>query len=73
VLSRPAVTAAGARSAVAGQGRGGRWYLGEGGGGSRGGASLTECAEQGPPPVSRREFERRRADALESNPVSRCC
>jgi uncharacterized short protein YbdD (DUF466 family) len=67
------VTAADVRSAVVRAGRGVRWYLREWSGESRWDAYLQECAEHGHPPVSRREFERRRADALERSPVSRCC
>ncbi len=53
--------------------RGVRWYLREFTGETRWDDYLAHCAEHGHQPVSRREFERRRADALERNPVSRCC
>jgi hypothetical protein len=67
------VTVADVRAAVVRAGRGVRWYLREWSGEARWDDYLRECAEHGHPPVSRREFERRRADAAERNPVSRCC
>jgi uncharacterized short protein YbdD (DUF466 family) len=50
-----------------------RWYLREFTGEARWDDYLAHCAEHGHTPMSRREFERRRADAAEKNPVSRCC
>jgi uncharacterized short protein YbdD (DUF466 family) len=50
-----------------------RWYLREFTGEARWDDYLSSCAEHGHPPMSRREFERRRSDAREKNPVSRCC
>ena len=67
------MTAGGVRAAVVRAGRGVRWYLREWSGESRWDDYLRECAEHGHAPVSRREFERRRSDAAERNPVSRCC
>jgi Selenoprotein, putative len=67
------VTAGDVRAAVVRAGRGVRWYLREWSGEARWDDYLRECAEHGHAPVSRREFERRRADAAERNPVSRCC
>jgi hypothetical protein len=67
------VTAADVRAAVVRAGRGVRWYLREFSGEARWDDHLRECAEHGHEPLSRREFERRRADAAERNPVSRCC
>jgi hypothetical protein len=67
------VTAGDLRAAVVRAGRGVRWYLREWSGEARWDDYLRECAEHGHAPVSRREFERRRADAAERNPVSRCC
>ena len=67
------MTAGDVRAAVVRAGRGVRWYLREWSGEARWDDYLRECAEHGHPPVSRREFERRRADAAERNPVSRCC
>ena len=67
------MTAADVRAAVVRAGRGVRWYLREFSGEARWDDYLRECAEHGQEPVSRREFERRRSDAAERNPVSRCC
>jgi hypothetical protein len=53
--------------------RGVRWYLREWSGEACWDDYLRYCAEHGHRPVSRREFERRRADALERNPAGRCC
>jgi uncharacterized short protein YbdD (DUF466 family) len=50
-----------------------RWYLREFTGEARWDRYLEHCTEHGHEPMSRREFERRRSDALEANPVSRCC
>ena len=50
-----------------------RWYLREWSGEARWDDHLRHCAEHGHEPMSRREFERRRADAREANPVTRCC
>ena len=49
------------------------WYLRELSGEGRWDAYLAECAAHGHAPVSRREFERRRADAAEASPAARCC
>ena len=54
-------------------GRGVRWYLREFTGEARWDDYLRRCAEHGHQPMSRREFERRRADERERHPVSRCC
>jgi uncharacterized short protein YbdD (DUF466 family) len=53
--------------------RGVRWYLKEFTGEANWDSYLEHCAEHGHTPVSRREFERRRADAVENAPMSRCC
>ncbi|SDQ04550.1 YbdD/YjiX family protein [Quadrisphaera sp. DSM 44207] len=53
--------------------RGVRWYLREFTGEARWDDYVRECAAHGHAPVSRREFERRRADAAESAPMNRCC
>jgi uncharacterized short protein YbdD (DUF466 family) len=53
--------------------RGVRWYLREFTGAARWDDYLEHCAQHGHTPMSRREFERRRADEAEKNPVSRCC
>jgi Selenoprotein, putative len=67
------VTAADVRAAVVRAGRGVRWYLREFTGEARWDVYLRDCVEHGHEPVSRREFERRRSDLAERNPVSRCC
>ncbi len=53
--------------------RGVHWYLKELTGEAAWDRYVEHCAAHGHVPVSRREFERRRADAREANPVSRCC
>ena len=53
--------------------RGVRWYLREWSGEARWDDYLRRCAEHGHAPMSRREFERLRAEALERSEVSRCC
>jgi uncharacterized short protein YbdD (DUF466 family) len=54
--------------------RGVRWYLREWSGEARWDDYLAHCAEHGHAPMSRREFERRRAASLEQRTgVSRCC
>jgi uncharacterized short protein YbdD (DUF466 family) len=50
-----------------------RWYLREFTGEARWDDYLRHCAELGHTPISRREFERRRTDAQEKTPISRCC
>ena len=67
------MTAAEVRAAAVRAGRGVRWYVRAFTGEARWDDYLSTCAEHGHEPVSRREFERRRADAAERNPVSRCC
>jgi uncharacterized short protein YbdD (DUF466 family) len=61
------------RSAAGRAWHGVRWYLREWSGEARWDDYLRHCADHGHQPMSRREFERRRADELERNPVSRCC
>ena len=67
------MTAGDVRAALVRAGRGVRWYLSEWSGEARWDDHLRECAEHGHEPLTRREFERRRSDAAEANPVSRCC
>jgi uncharacterized short protein YbdD (DUF466 family) len=50
-----------------------RWYLREFTGEARWDRYLEHCAEHGHEPMTRYAFERRRSDALEANPISRCC
>jgi hypothetical protein len=62
------------RPAVVRAWRGVRWYLREWSGEARWDDYLQQCEQHGHTPVSRREFERRRAAALEQRTgVSRCC
>ena len=67
------MTTAAVRAAVGRAGRGVRWYLREWSGEARWDDHVAECAAHGHPPMSRREFERRRADAMERTGISRCC
>jgi uncharacterized short protein YbdD (DUF466 family) len=53
--------------------RGVHWYLKELTGEAAWDRYLDHCREHGHTPVTRREYERRRADAREAEPVSRCC
>ena len=53
--------------------RGLRWYARALAGETRWDDYLAHCAEHGHAPVSRREFERGRADAKAARPQSRCC
>ena len=61
------------RSAITSAGRAIRWYIREATGEAKWDAYLDNCRRQGVVPVSRREFERHRADRLEHNPQTRCC
>jgi hypothetical protein len=67
------VTAGDVRAALVRAGRGVRWYLREWSGEARWDDHLRECAEHGHEPLTRREFERRRADAAERTAIGRCC
>jgi hypothetical protein len=49
------------------------WYLREVSGEARWDEYLARCVAENRSPMSRREFERRRADHRERNPQSRCC
>lgn len=53
--------------------RGVRWYLREWSGEARWDDYLRECAEHGHAPMTRREYERQRADRVEQVGVQRCC
>jgi hypothetical protein len=53
--------------------RGIRWYLREVTGEARWDDYLADCAADGSTPMSRREFERHRADHRERCARSRCC
>jgi uncharacterized short protein YbdD (DUF466 family) len=50
-----------------------RWYLKEFTGEARWDDYLEHCAQHGHAPMSRYEFERQRTDAVEKNPIARCC
>lgn len=54
-------------------GRGVRWYLRQVTGEAKWDEYVELCAREGVAPVSRREFERHRAQHKEQNPQSRCC
>lgn len=53
--------------------RGLRWYVREATGEARWDEYVERCARDGTEPVSRRAWERHRADAREHDPRSRCC
>lgn len=50
-----------------------RWWRRQIDGTERWEAYLAGCARHGHPPLGRREFERRRADAKAARPGARCC
>ncbi len=54
-------------------GRGLRWYLRQVTGEAKWDEYLDECREQHAQPMSRREFERRRAHHREAHPRASCC
>ncbi|GAB2750862.1 YbdD/YjiX family protein [Nocardioides pakistanensis] len=53
--------------------RGVMWYLKQATGEAKWEEYLQQCAHEGREPMSRKEFERHRADHREANPQSRCC
>lgn len=53
--------------------RGVVWYLKQATGEAKWDEYVDRCAREGVEPMSRREFERHRADHKEHNPQSRCC
>ncbi len=61
------------REAVLRAGRGLRWYVRQATGEAKWDAYVDHCRAQGSEPISRREFERHRADHREHHPQSRCC
>jgi uncharacterized short protein YbdD (DUF466 family) len=61
------------RAAVLRAGRGLRWYVRQATGEAKWDEYVARCGDQGTEPMSRREFERHRADHREANPQSRCC
>ena len=54
-------------------GRGIRWYLKQATGEAKWDEYLASCGNEGVAPMSRREFERHRAEHKENTPQSRCC
>ena len=54
-------------------GRGLVWYLKQLSGEAKWDQYVERCAREGTAPMTRREFERHRADHQERNPQSRCC
>ena len=61
------------RTAVLKAGRGIRWYLKQATGEAKWDEYLDTCRRQGTEPMSRRDFERHRAERIEKHPQSRCC
>ncbi len=61
------------RSALTRAQRGVVWYLKQATGESKWDEYVDRCAREGTTPMTRREFERHRADHKERNPQSRCC
>ena len=58
---------------VARAARGLGWYLRQVTGEAKWDEYLERCRAEGRPPMTRRQFERHRADAREHDPRSRCC
>jgi hypothetical protein len=50
-----------------------RWYLKQATGEAKWEEYVGRCRREGTEPMSRREFERHRAEHREANPASRCC
>jgi Selenoprotein, putative len=61
------------RTAVSNATRGIRWYLRQATGEGKWHEYLDRCRSQVVEPMSRRDFERHRAEHKENNPQSRCC
>jgi hypothetical protein len=61
------------RTAALKVGRGIRWYLKQATGEAKWDEYLERCCTEGVEPMSRRYFERHRAEHRENNPQSRCC
>ncbi len=60
-------------AALARAGRGLVWYLKQLSGEAKWDEYVERCAREGTAPMTRREFERHRAEHQERNPQSRCC
>lgn len=50
-----------------------RWYVRQASGEAKWDEYVERCRAQGSEPMTRRAFERHRADHRERNPQSRCC
>ena len=61
------------RTAAIKAGRGIRWYLKQVTGEAKWDEYLERCRHQDVAPISRRDFERHRAEHKENHPQSRCC
>jgi hypothetical protein len=61
------------RTAVLRAGRGIRWYLKQVTGEAKWDEYLERCRSEDVQPMSRRDFERHRAQHNETNPQARCC
>ena len=61
------------KTAVLRAGRGIRWYVKQLTGEAKWDEYLDRCRRQGSEPMSRRDFERHRAEHQENNPQARCC
>jgi len=61
------------RDAVLRASRGLRWYVRQATGEAKWDEYVDGCRARGDVPMSRRDFERHRADHRESTPQSRCC
>jgi len=61
------------KTAVLRAGRGIRWYVKQLTGEAKWDEYLDRCRRQGAEPMSRRDFERHRAEHQENNPQARCC
>ena len=59
--------------AVLRAGRGLRWYVRQATGEAKWDEYVAACRAEGAEPVSRRAFERHRAEHREASPQSRCC
>ena len=61
------------RTAALRAGRGIRWYLKALTGEAKWDDYLERCRRESVAPMSRRDFERHRADHVENSPMARCC
>ena len=61
------------KAAIRKAGRGIHWYLKQATGEAKWDDYLERCRRDGTDPMSRREFERHRAEQQEKHPQARCC